>query len=56
MLHCDAAIVLLVLSYMFGNKKLNWQKLMFFFLGVGRHKGIMLRAPKWLAVTLKVKV
>ena len=24
MLHCDAAIVLLVWSYMFGNKKLNW--------------------------------
>ena len=43
---CDA-IVLLILSYMFGNKKLNWQNQKFcFFLGVGHHKGIMLRAPK----------
>ena len=51
-LHCDAAIVLL--SYMFGNKRLNWQKQNFFFQGAGEgnHKGIMLRAPKWLAVVL----
>ena len=50
MLHCDAAIVLLVLSYMFGNKNLNWQNQTF--LGVGHHKGIILRAPKWLAAAL----
>ena len=38
-LHCNAAIVLLVSSCMFGNKRLT-------------HKGIMLRARKWLVAAL----
>ena len=32
---------------------LNWQKQTFFSRG-GHHKGVMLRAPKWLAAALCV--
>src|SRR4029434_7710995 len=35
------------------NKMLNWQKQTFFLVRGWHHKGLMLRAPKWLAAALK---